>query len=232
MALRRKIGPLDCITYKGDAGSPTLVLFHGYGADGADLAPIASELPVRVPIHAAFPDGPLVLRIDGVASGRAWFPIEVEAIQKASMSGTSVDWSAAEPHGMPEGRAAVTEFLKSLGVPWSQLIIGGFSQGGILAVDLALRAPEPPLGLIVLSANLINEKEWRVLARARKGLPFLQSHGTSDPILGYQGAKRLETLLKDNGLKGEMLSFEGGHGIPVSVIEAMGRFIESLAPQD
>jgi phospholipase/carboxylesterase len=204
LALRRTIGPLDAITYKGDADGPTLVLFHGYGAE------------------------PLTLRIDGIPSGRAWFPIDVEALQKSQMAGKALNWSAHEPHGMPEGRAAALEFLKELGVPWGKLILGGFSQGAILAVDLALRAPEAPLGLAILSGNLVNADEWRRLAADRKGLPFLQSHGLADPILGYQGALRLSELLKTAGLKGDLISFEGGHGIPVSVIEKLAQFIQSL----
>ncbi|MBI3554350.1 MAG: esterase [Elusimicrobia bacterium] len=230
MALRRMIGGLDTITYKsGNAEAATLVLFHGYGADGADLAPIAGELPVREPIHAVFPDGPLVLKIDGVPSGRAWFPIAVDAIQKAQMAGKSVDWSSSEPGGMAKARDSAGEFLKALGVPWPKLIIGGFSQGAILAVDLALRSPEPPLGLAILSGNLVNEKGWRELAPKRKGLRFLQSHGKSDPILGYEGAKRLTGVLLEGGLTGELLTFEGGHGIPLAVIEELGKFIEKLA---
>jgi phospholipase/carboxylesterase len=228
LALRRRIGPLESITYKGGPEGPTLVLFHGYGADGADLAPIAGELPLREPINAVFPDGPLSLRIDGVPSGRAWFPIDAEAIQKAQMAGKALDWSAREPEGMADARTAALEFIKALGVPWDKLILGGFSQGAILAVDLALRGPQAPLGLVILSGNLIDEKEWRRLAAGRKGLRFLQSHGIADPILGYQGARKLSELLKEAGLQGDLISFEGGHGIPVSVIEAIGKFVESL----
>ncbi len=232
MALRRKVGPLEAITYKGDADAPTLVLFHGYGADGADLAPIATELPLRNPINAAFPDGPLVLKIDGVASGRAWFPIDVEAIQKAQMSGKTVDWSQHEPKSLPAAREAAGEFLKALGVPWNKLILGGFSQGAMLAVDLALRAPQTPLGLVILSGNLINEKEWLKLAANRKGMRFVQSHGTSDPILGYEGAKRLTGVLLQGGMTGELLTFEGGHGIPQGVIEEVAKYVEKITPAE
>jgi phospholipase/carboxylesterase len=229
VALRRKIGPLDCITYKGGDDAPTLVLFHGYGADGADLAPIAAELPLRSPIHAVFPDAPLALKIDGVVSGRAWFPIDVESIQKAQMEGKEIDWSASEPPGLPAARKTAGEFLAALGVPWSKLILGGFSQGAMLAVDLALRAPEAPMGLAILSGNLIAEKQWSELAPKRKGMRFVQSHGTTDPILGYKGAKRLTGVLLAGGLEGELLTFDGGHGIPKAVIDELGKYIDRVS---
>lgn len=228
-ARRRKVGPLDAIVYEGSPDAPTLVLFHGYGADGADLAPLAAELGLSKPVNAAFPDAPLTLSFDGMPGGRAWFPIDVERLQRAQMTGKPVDWSAAEPGGLAEARRAAEEFLAALGAPPARLILGGFSQGAMLAVDLALRAAQAPLGLAVLSGNLINEKKWAELAARRKGLRFLQSHGTSDPILGYAGAKRLAEVLKAGGLDGELISFDGGHGIPVSVIEALGRFVEELS---
>jgi phospholipase/carboxylesterase len=81
---------------------------------------------------------------------------------------------------------------------------------------------------VILSGNLINEKEWAKLAPNRKGLRFVQSHGTTDPILGYPGAKRLTGVLLQGGMQGELLTFDGGHGIPQAVIEELGKFVEKL----
>lgn len=201
-----------------------MVLFHGYGADAADLAGLAREIPLERSVRWIFPEAPLELDF----GGRAWFPIDVQELERAQRFGKAVDWSAAEPKGLAEAHQAAGEFLMSLGVPLNRLVLGGFSQGAMLATDLTLSAPEAPLGLVILSGNLIKEKVWRESAPRRAGLPFFQSHGIADPILGFQGAKRLESLLQEGGLEGRLLAFEGGHSIPPEAAESLGRFLQEL----
>jgi phospholipase/carboxylesterase len=222
---RRASGPLSAIEFQGEQAGPAVVLFHGYGADAADLAPLAVETRTKRRLRWLFPDAPL--RLD--FGGRAWFPIDVAAIEAGQMSGKPVDWSGTEPSGLSAAREAASAFLGGLGLPWEDLILGGFSQGAILAADLALRAKRSPRGLVILSGNLVNDAQWRKLAPARAGLPFFQSHGITDPILGYQGARRLTSLLKEGGLEGELLSFEGGHSIPTEVLDSLAAYLDRAA---
>ena len=228
MPKRVSLGPLSAIEFEAGRDAKTLVLFHGYGADGADLAPLAPELGLPPKWRCLFPDAPGQRHFMGMPAGRMWFPIDEEAIQRAQMSGKPVDWSKSEPKGFSDARQAAEEFLKEGGIAWDRLVLGGFSQGAILATDLALRAPKAPLGLVILSGNLVAAEEWRKLAESRRGLPFFQSHGIVDPILGYQGARRLSDLLKSAGLEGDLLSFEGGHAIPQEVLDALSAFLAAL----
>lgn len=221
---RRQIGGLTTIEFPAPADAPSIVIFHGYGANGADLAPIAQELTLDKPTRWLFPDAPLTLSW----GGRAWFPIDAADIERSQRTGHALDWSDSDPDNLKEARAAAGEFLKELATPWDRLILGGFSQGAMLAVDLALRAPENPLGLAILSGNLINANAWAELAPRRKNLPFFQSHGIADPILGFSGARKLEKLLRDCGLDGSLLSFEGGHAIPPLVQNALREFLRAL----
>lgn len=224
---RRVLGGLPCIEFPGDPGAPTVVFFHGYGADGRDLAPLAVEIPQKRRCRWVFPDGPLSLG-ESYAGGRAWFEIDAAELDRAQRLGP-VDWSGRSPKGLAESRAAAFKLIEALEVPWGRVVLGGFSQGAILSVDASLRSPEAPRGLVILSGSLVAEKEWRELAPRRAGVAFFQCHGIADPILGFRGALRLETLLKEAGLKGGLLSFEGGHMIPAEAIEAMGKFLDSLA---
>jgi len=220
---RRHYGGLDVIEFGAEPNAPVIVFFHGYGANDADLAPLAREIPTNNPARWLFPNGPLKLDTQGYC--RAWFLIDTDRIEQAQRSGKATDFSQTEPAGLAEAREQADKFLQALGVPWEQLILGGFSQGAMLAADLALRAPKNPRGLVILSGNLVNEKIWRELAPKRAGLPFFQSHGRADPILGYQGARKLEALFKEAGLCGQMLSFDGGHGIPSEAITALGQYL-------
>jgi phospholipase/carboxylesterase len=202
-----------------------IVMFHGYGANGADLAPLAGEIETKTKFDWEFPDAPLRLPYGGLA----WFQIDVEAINRAQTSGVPVDFSGSDARDLTAAREEGFRIVASLKVPWKDVVLGGFSQGSMLAVDLALRAPEPPRGLVVMSGNLINSKDWAALAPKRKGLRFFQSHGLADPILGHRGAVRLNELLNGAGLEGKLLSFEGGHAIPPEVLAGIGGYLDSLS---
>ena len=229
ITLRSKIGPLEAVDFNPKAAGPVIVFFHGYGADAADLAPLAGEIALPKPVRWVFPDAPIAIPLGPYTTGRAWFNLDVERFQKAQLAGTTIDMSQMEPEGLAQARETALEFLRALGVPWDRLILGGFSQGAMLAADLSLRAEKPPRGLVVLSGSLISESIWKKLAPARKGLPFFLSHGTADSILGYSGAQQLDRVFQEAGLAGQLLTFDGGHEIPPEVMASLGEFLSRLA---
>jgi len=217
-------GGLDAIEFVcEDPKALTVVCLHGYGADMRDLAPLAPEIPVGKPVRWLFPDAPEVLDW----GGRAWFPIDVGAFEEAQRTGRPRDLSGGEPEGMAESRRELEAFLAELGAPWERLVLMGFSQGAMMAVDAALRAPQAPAGVAVLSGTFVDEKTVHKLAPKRKGLPFFQSHGSVDPILGFQEALKLERALKAAGWTGGLRRFEGGHGIPPELLPELGAWLSA-----
>jgi phospholipase/carboxylesterase len=64
--------------------------------------------------------------------------------------------------------------------------------------------------------------------KARAGMPVVQSHGRADPVLGYDIAERLRSELTAAGLAVEFIAFNGGHGIPNGVLDALTRQIARL----
>src|SRR5687767_2709810 len=142
---RRRFGALDAIEFAAAAGAPTVVCFHGYGADAADLAPLASELDLPAPVRWVFPDG--LLGMEG-GFGRAWFPID-----ESRFSGAPIDLSREAPAGMAEAAKAAAGLLDALGTPIEDVVLGGFSQGAMLALELALGAGRSPRGLFLLSGT-------------------------------------------------------------------------------
>jgi phospholipase/carboxylesterase len=165
---------------------------------------------------------------DGGIAGRAWFEIPVDRLDEAMREGTHIDMASFTPPGMKQVRENALAMLDALKIPFSQTVLVGFSQGAMLAADLALRAPEKPMALVILSSNIINGDVWREKAKTKAGLPFFQSHGTRDPLLGYQYAQDLEKLLKDSGLRGQLVTFEGGHEVPQEVIYKLNQFLKSV----
>jgi phospholipase/carboxylesterase len=216
---------------EGGGTGPLLLLMHGYGAPAEDLVPLARQLSVAKEVRFAFPAAPLVLEmgLPPEASGRAWWPIDMVELQRAVMLGDTATLTGRVPSGLSEARSQVLALLDALerdhGVSPDKLVLGGFSQGAMLATDVTLHAERPPAALAILSGSLIAKSEWLPLMKARSGLPVLQSHGRADPVLSYELAEMLRQELTDAGLLVEFVAFNGGHGIPNGAVEALGKLI-------
>lgn len=200
-------------------------MFHGYGADAYDLRSLADVLTSKQEIHWVFPQGIMDVPIGPGWTGRAWWPVDIDALQKANMTGQPKDLSDSTPPTLPAVREKVQKFIESFGVPWSRIVLGGFSQGSMLATDLFLHAPENPAGLLIFSGALINKAEWRELAPRRKGCPYFICHGKSDMVLSHKGAAQLESTLNAGGMKGSLFSFEGSHEIPMAAIQKANTYL-------
>jgi len=222
---RTQIASLDAVQVEGSEESPTVVVFHGFGADMTDLAPLAQALALPESTNWVFPNGHLAVPLGGHFEGRGWFPISISELEK-TMAGQALDLGGVVPPGLDEARDRGLEMLDALDVPPDQLILMGFSQGGMLAVDLAVRMKQTLRGLAILSGALVNADEWTRLAPAQQGLSFFQSHGVHDTVLSFAGAQKLESFLRGAGWKGQLMRFEGGHEIPPNVLGSLSAYLK------
>lgn len=216
---------------EGGGTGPLVVLLHGYGAPGDDLVPLQRVLNVPREVRFAFPEAPLSPPDLAMYGGRAWWPIDVMALQQAAAAGHARDRMRETPAGLVEARGQVDAMLdalvRELSVPADQLILGGFSQGAMLSLDVALHTARPLAGLILLSSTFLNRDVWEPLMAARMDVPVLQTHGMQDPLLGFDIAVELRKALEKAGSKVEWVEFRGGHELPHTVLDAMGKFIRA-----
>jgi len=115
-------------------------------------------------------------------------------------------------------------------MPGAPLVLGGFSQGAMLSLDVALHDPRPLAGLILLSGTLIAESEWNPRFASRAGLRVLQSHGRRDGLLPFGAAERLRDRMTAAGMDVRWLPFGGAHEIPPPVLAAMTEFLAATDP--
>ena len=134
---------------------------------------------------------------------------------------------------MAEARVKVIALLDELErrAGAKTIVLGGFSQGAMLACDVALHTTRPLAGLILLSGTLLAADEWTPLMPKRKGLRVFQSHGSADPLLPSFMAESLRDLLVQAGLSVEWVGFRGGHEIPGVVLEKLGGFLRAVLPR-
>ncbi|MBK6603959.1 MAG: esterase [Leptospiraceae bacterium] len=220
---QRKIGNLNCYEVKGKEGGPVIVLMHGFGANAQDLLPLHQYIKAPVGTNWYFPDAPMEMDMGGGYKGRAWFPLMASAIDHVAKYG--MNFANLHPPGLDKANEEIRKMLDDLNTPLEKITLGGFSQGSMLATDVTLRLTENTNGLIILSGTLICQSEWSVLAQKKSRIQFFQSHGTEDPVLIYQNGKNLETLLRENGMSGEFVSFNGGHEIPDKVLKRLSQYL-------
>jgi phospholipase/carboxylesterase len=223
----------------GTAPKLGVLLCHGYGAPGTDLLPFAAALGqidrrLADGVQFVFPEAPLTLEDIGHPIGRAWWRLDLERLQRQLQSRQVDEVRNNQPAELPAARRALTEVLaewsRDSGLPVSRCVLGGFSQGAMLSIDVALHLPESPAGLAVLSGCLHNEQEWLGLVAARSGLPVFQSHGTYDYLLPYFTGLWVRDLLETAGCAVEFVEFPGGHEIPWNVLERLAAFLVARLP--
>ena len=212
-----------------DVNSPWVILFHGYGADCNDLFPLADLFPVKKSWNWLFPQAPLEISLGMGWTGRAWWNLNMEKMQQDAAMGVDRDPGTESPAELPLVREKVLKMVNDLKVPWNQIVLGGFSQGGMLALDIAFHAPEKPKGLVILSSNMVSKENWQKQGKKLEGVPFYQAHGTNDTVLTFKNAQKLEAFMKQNGMVGKLNAFNGAHEIPHKTITEVGGFLDSLS---
>lgn len=208
----RVVGPADATV--------TCVLLHGFGASGDDLVPLAAELGGSV--RYVFPAAPLEL--GGMyGGGRAWWMLDLARLEASLASGVPSDLRGELPDGLAEARGLVMRMLDALHARFpfapGQLVLGGFSQGAMIALDAALHRDAPPAGLILMSGTLIAESVWQPRLAALAGVPIMMSHGRQDALLSFDIAELLRDRLIAAGAVVDWRPFSGGHEIPHTTIE-------------
>lgn len=233
----RQIAELKCHVITADRPEALVVLCHGFGAPGDDLVQIGAYLIETQPhlrdrVAIVFPEAPLSLDEMGMYGGRAWWPIDMMKLTQAVESGDFRDLRNETPELLPSSRGKVEQVIaqlhQELGLDMSSTLIGGFSQGSMLATDLTLHAADKPAGLVVWSGTLLSEGTWRPLAASLQGLPIFQSHGTTDPVLPYDAAIWLKEMFEKNGADVNFLQFSGGHTIPPAALDAVCTMLQAV----
>jgi phospholipase/carboxylesterase len=195
-----------------------VVMLHGREMCGADLSPFAATLAKGA--YWLFPDAPL-------AAGRArtWWPIDSEQRIRAQHDGP-MELSMMDPAGRDDARAFLDAIVEPLAQP---IVLAGFSQGGMLAMDYVLHGGKRPAALALLSTTRIAIADWTAHADTLRDLPILVAHGRDDRELAFHAGELLRDFATLHGARVTWLPFEGGHQLPFVVWRALKKLAASVS---
>lgn len=214
-------------TWIAPHGAPraALMLLHGLDMAPSRLAPLVTSL--KLPAWVVLPSGP-VERADGA---RAWWPVD-DAARAARIAAGPADLHDSFPRGRELARDAVRAAARALHerAPGLPLVVAGFSQGAMLALDCVFQ--EPPLAVDALalwSASRLAFAEWMPALHRLRGVRVELLHGRGDANFALAAGRSLHDALVAEGADARWSSFEGGHEIPLQAWVGLRRLVREVA---
>jgi phospholipase/carboxylesterase len=193
------------------AGEPrgALVLLHGRGADEHDLAPFLDLLDPHRRLVGLTPGGPLFLP----PGGRHWYIVPRVGFPEHDTFHASYELLQRD---VPQ----------LTGVPWERTILGGFSQGTVMAYALALGAGRPtPAGIVAMSGFIPTVEGWDA-DLDRPALPVWIAHGRRDPVIGIEFARAARDALAGAPLDLSYHEHDGAHHVDPRVLAELPAWVD------
>lgn len=215
--------PLDRITLGPDQPSGALVWLHGLGADGHDFAPIVPVLG-RPDLRVVLPHAPVrPVTINRGYPCRAWYDIRDRPAGQGREDPVDVRTSALAVN-------ALIQEQRDAGLPADRIAVVGFSQGGAMALHVALRWPERLAAVVALSTYLVLPEALDAeLSPAAQGLPAFFGHGTQDGVVPMaRGRAAFDRL--DGVLDATWQTWPMPHSVHPDEIDALVAFLDRVLP--
>lgn len=205
--------------------APIIFAVHGLGDQGKNFAQLHRYFPQSW--RMIFVEGPIIYR-----QGFAWY--RFRCLQQHSDLYMSVD--------------ALTRLVQSFSelYPKAPIAIFGFSQGGVMSVRALHLAPHLYRAVASLSGywmedtyephepnNIQSTIRFTQKPNARQKKTMLKSHipklmiahGKKDRVVSFTEAKKLQNKFTHEGYSVKLLTFDGAHRIPKTVIQSLIKFL-------
>jgi phospholipase/carboxylesterase len=204
-----------------ETGSPpraAVIWLHGLGADGHDFEPIVPELRLKQAVRFVFPHAPVrPVTINQGMRMRAWYDI------------FQFGGGREDDKGIRASQVLIAKLIEEQPVPPGKIVLAGFSQGGAIAFQTALRYPKPLAGVMALStylplaATLAAER-----AAANAQVPIFMAHGTHDDIIPIQRAHDSKNFLEKLGHRIEWHDYPMPHSVCGDEVRDISAFLARL----
>ncbi|MGK0220802.1 MAG: phospholipase/carboxylesterase [Limisphaerales bacterium] len=214
---------LECIEVETGANSVgTVIWMHGLGADASDFEPIVPMLDLAQPLRFVFPNAPVrPITINGGAEMRGWYDIDPGA---PLAGGEDIATSA-------DGIAEIVAAEVERGVPSEKITLAGFSQGGVIALQLALAHRQKLAGVMALSTYVHDHENLATrLDFANAETPIFMAHGISDAMIPITRAITSREALLGFSYPVEWHEYAMGHQVCPQEISDIAQWLNQIYP--
>lgn len=201
----------------------TVFWLHGLGADGHDFEAIVPELRLKkqAHIHFVFPNAPVQpVTVNGGMKMRAWFDVLDTALTRK-----------ADIDGIYRSSALLGALIReeiARGTPSKNILLAGFSQGGVIALHSGLRFPQALAGIVALSTYLPTAGQLQSeRSVTNNATPIFIAHGRYDPILPLQAAQQSCKALQALHYHVVWKEYPMQHNVCSEEISAIAEFIDT-----
>ena len=213
---------LPCVELEpATPATATVIWLHGLGADGHDFEPVVPDLglPASLAVRFVFPHAPSIpVTINNGYAMPAWYDIlDMDLDRRADRA------------GLLDSAARVAQLIdreRERGIASEHIVLAGFSQGGAVALHLALTYPHRLAGLLALSTYFATGADITAHA-ASKGLPIEVQHGLFDPMVPELMGRATVDRLRDLGFEPTYRTYSMEHAVCAEQIADIGRWLRA-----
>lgn len=202
----------------------TVIWMHGLGADGHDFVSIVGQLklPDGVPVKFIFPHAEVrPVTLNGGMAMRAWY--DIKSLDRNGL---------VDEAGIRASQARIEALIaeeRDAGIASYKIVIAGFSQGGAIALQTALRHKDRLAGLMPLSTYLPLHSSLEAEAgQSNKNIPILMCHGAHDPVLPLQLGEMGRDQLIASGYSVDWHSYPMAHEVCMEEIRDIGNWLSKV----
>ncbi len=180
-----------------------IILLHGYGSHMGDLAGLAPMINATDFVYIC-PNAPLEIDLGLGRMGHAWFPPNGDS---DDFSGNNISDSVTLLD------ATISDALDNLPVGKDKVLLGGFSQGGMMTLHYGLLRPDRFSGAIALSSKILDKTYLSTNIKTMGKLPIYISHGTLDQVIPVSEGRSTNEFLLEVGYEVDYYEYTMGHAI-------------------
>ena len=200
-----------------------VIWMHGLGADYNDFVPIVEELKLPFSLKFVFPNAPIIpVTINNGYQMRAWYDI-------TDFSSLTREVDSA---GILENRERIHLLIENLiqeGFKPEEIIIAGFSQGGVMAYYTGLGLDYSFAGIMILSAYLPDTSLIDVAKIQHKlKMPFLICHGQQDPVVSIDYAREAVKYLQSLDVNYQWFEYPMPHSVCYEEVVTNSNWIKQI----
>ena len=185
-----------------------LVLLHGYGSHMGDLAGLAPMIGGHN--HYFCLNAPIELSFGYIPGSYSWFDTDERNLESITNSVNLI-------------KNTLDIITQKHEILYSEMLIGGFSQGGMVATHMGLTQKINFEGVISMSSRLL-ENDLQITNQA----PVFISHGINDQVISVEEGRKSRRILEKSECIVSYKEYDMAHEIRQETIKDLKEWLEKI----